>query len=56
LEIESREWGKGKILSIVYPIAKEGRKRLKPAIHVALIMDYTRRDAVGRYGHHVGSP
>ena len=43
-------------MTIVYPIAKEGRKQLKPAIHVALIMDYIRKDAVGRYGHHVGSP
>ena len=55
-EIEPREWEKGKILRIVYPDAKERRKRLEPIIHFAPIMDYIKKDAVRRYGHDVGSP
>jgi len=55
-EIEPREWEKGKILKIVYPEAKERRKRLEPIIHFSPIMDYIKKDAVRRCGHHVGSP
>jgi len=55
-EIEPREWEKGKILKIVYTEAKERRKRLEPAIHFSVIMDYIKKDAVRRFGHHVGSP
>ena len=55
-EMEPREWEKGKILRIVYPEANERRKRLQPIIHFAPIMDYIKKDAARRYGHHVGSP
>jgi hypothetical protein len=55
-EIEPREWEKGKILKIVYPEAKERRKRLEPIIHFSPIMDHIKKDAVRRFGHHVGSP
>ena len=55
-EIEPREWEKGKILRIVYPDVKERRQRLEPAIHFALIMDYIKKDAAGRYGRQVGTP
>jgi hypothetical protein len=55
-EIEPREWEKGKILKIVYPEAKERRKRLDPIIHFSPLMDYIKKDAVRRCGHHVDSP
>lgn len=55
-EIEPREWEKDKILRIVYPDAKVRRKRLEPVVHFAPIMDYIKKDAIRRYGHHVGSP
>jgi hypothetical protein len=55
-EIEPREWEKGKILKIVYPEAKERRKRLEPIIHFSPIMDHIKKDAVRRCGRHVGSP
>jgi hypothetical protein len=55
-EIEPREWEKGKILRIVYPKAKERRKRLEPIIHFAPIMDHIKNSAAIRYGRQVGSP
>ena len=55
-EIEPREWEKGKILRIVYPNAKERRKRFEPILHFPLIMDYIKKDAARRFGHNIGSP
>jgi len=55
-ELEPREWEKDKIMRIVYPDAKDRRKRLEPMIHFALIMDYINKDAVRRYGYYAGSP
>jgi len=50
VEIEPREWEKGKILRIVYPDANNRRKRLEPVVHLAQIMDYIKEDAAKRYG------
>ncbi len=52
-EIEPREWEKNRILSIVYPKAKDRRKRLEPVIHFAPIMDYIKKEAVRKYGYDV---
>jgi len=54
LEIEPREWEKGKILSIVYPDAKTRKERLEPVTAFARIMNYIKEDAVTRYGYDVG--
>lgn len=56
LEIEPKEWEKNQILKIIYPDAKQRKKRLQPAIHFAPIMKYIEQDAVTRYGPDVGSP
>ena len=50
LEIEARIWEADKILSVVYPEGKAGRKRIEPAAHFAKIMDYIRQEAAVRYG------
>jgi len=56
LEIELREWEKDKILSIVYPDAKNRKSRLEPVAHFARIMNYIQEDAVTRYGYNIGEP
>ncbi len=55
-ELEPREWEKGKILRIVYPDAKERKKRIEPALHFPLLMDYIKKDAAKRFGQHHGTP
>ena len=55
-EIEPREWEKDKILTIVYPDRKQRRKRIDPAIHFPVIMDYIRKDAIERFGSNVTRP
>ena len=50
LEIEPRESEKSKVLKIVYPNAKERKKRIEPAVHFARIMDYIEKDAAEKYG------
>lgn len=50
LEIKPRTWQESKILRIVYPNKKERKKRLKPVIHFASLMDYIKEDAVKKYG------
>jgi hypothetical protein len=54
LEIEPREWEKGKILAIVYPDGWKGR--IEPARHFGPIMEYIRAQAVQRFGPNAGSP
>ncbi|MFC1635917.1 DUF4056 domain-containing protein [Planctomycetota bacterium] len=55
-ELEPREWEKDKIMKIVYPDARERRRRIEPIIHFTQIMDYIKKDAVRRYGYYAGSP
>ena len=50
LEIEPREWERGRVLSIVYPDAEQRRERFEPAVHFAKIMDHITCDAERRYG------
>jgi hypothetical protein len=50
VEIEPREAEKGKVLKIVYPNADKRKKRINPAIHLAKIMSYIKKEAVGKYG------
>ena len=54
-EIEPKEWEKDKILSVIYPNAKEREKRLEPAVHFAPIMDYIRKAAAKKYPYN-GDP
>jgi len=56
LEIEPKEWERNQILKVVYPDAKQRKKRLQPAIHFAQIMEHIKQDAVKKYGPYVGSP
>ena len=53
-EIEPREWEKGKILKIIYPDEKEGKKRLEPSLHFPMIMNYIKKDAVEKYDFDIG--
>ncbi len=48
LEIEPHEWEKNKILRIVYP--HEHRKRIRPDLHFAQIMEQIQREAAAKYG------
>jgi len=51
LEIEPREHlQKGVIRRIVYPDREQRRKRIEPAVHFPIIMEYIRQDAIERYG------
>lgn len=50
VEIEPREWQKGKILRIVYPDRATRKKRLQPALHFPIIMDTIREDAIRKFG------
>jgi hypothetical protein len=49
-ETEPRIWQGSTILNIAYPQGKPKGKRIEPAIHLAPIMDYIKKDAVRRYG------
>ena len=49
LEIEPKEWEKGKILKIVYPEAKTRNKRICPVVHFAPIMDHIKKAAASKY-------
>ncbi len=53
LEIEPREFERGKLLKIVYPDASSRRKRIEPAVHFAPIMEYIERAARKKYGWRV---
>ena len=48
-EIEPRELEKGKILKIVYPDRKDRKKRIRPEVHFAPIMERIRQEAVRKY-------
>ncbi len=48
LEIEPREWEKNKILKVVYPDKKNRKKNIEPSIHLPIIMNYIKNDAVKR--------
>ncbi len=48
LEIEPREWERGKILSVVY--GDKPAKRVTPEIHFARYMDTIRQEAAAKYG------
>jgi hypothetical protein len=50
LEIEPREFQKGKILRIVYPDRKQRKKRIEPAVHFAPIMEYLKQETIRKYG------
>ncbi len=53
LEIEPREWEKGKILRAVYPDGKKRKKRIEPIVHFAPIMDRIKAEAAEKYGYDV---
>jgi len=53
LEIEPKEAGRKKILSIAYPDSADRRKRIEPAIHFKAIMKYLEDDYEKRYGSEV---
>jgi hypothetical protein len=48
IEIEPREWEKGKILRVVF--GDERGKRIDPESHFAVIMDDIQRQATAKYG------
>ncbi len=48
VEIEPREWEKGKILRVAF--GDEPHKRINPETHLALIMDHIQREAAAKYG------
>ncbi len=48
IEIEPREWEKGKILRVAYGDRPE--KRIAPQVHLAIIMDHIQREAAAKYG------
>lgn len=50
VEIEPREWQRGRILRIVYPDRETRQRRLQPALHFPIIMDYIREDAIRKFG------
>ena len=50
LEIEPREWEKNKILRIAFPQKESRAKRIEPAIHFPVIMNYIKSDAISRGG------
>ena len=53
LEIQPKEAGRKKILSIAYPDSAGRRKRIEPAIHFEAIMKYLEDDYEKRYGSEV---
>jgi hypothetical protein len=53
LEIEPREWEKGKILKAAYPDGKKRQKRIEPIVHFAPIMDHIKAQAAEKYGYDV---
>jgi hypothetical protein len=53
LEIEPREWEKGKILKAAYPDGKKRKKRIEPIVHFATIMDHIKAEAAEKYGYDV---
>jgi hypothetical protein len=55
LEIEPREWEKGKILKAAYPDRKKRKKRIEPIVHFATIMDHIKAEAAEKYGYDVAS-
>jgi len=48
IEIEPREWEKGKILRVAF--GNEPQKRINPETHLAIIMDRIQREAAAKYG------
>ncbi len=44
LEIEPREWESAKILKVVYPSAYNRPKRITPAVHFPVIIDYMKKN------------
>ncbi len=56
LEIALHEWEAGKILSVVYPDGTNGRRRIEPAVHMPVIMQYLRKRAVRRWGPYFDNP
>ena len=53
LEIEPREFEKGRILKVVFPDPQMRGKRIEPSIHFATLMEHIRRDTEKRYGRNV---
>lgn len=53
LQIEPREWERDAILEVVYPDAKQRKRRVDPTTHFARIMDHVKQDAIRRYGQNV---
>jgi len=53
VEIEPHEWERNAILAVAYPDGEVRRKRIDPSVHLPLIMDHVKRDAVERYGQEV---
>jgi len=53
VEIEPHEWERDAILAVAYPDVEARRKRIDPSVHLPLIMDYVKQDAVERYGREV---
>ncbi len=45
LEIEPREWESDQILKVVYPSAYNRPKRITPAIHFPIILDYVKKNS-----------
>ncbi|OHB59351.1 MAG: hypothetical protein A2167_07290 [Planctomycetes bacterium RBG_13_46_10] len=50
VEIEPREFEKGKVLNIAYSNAEAKGKRIDPTIHLAQIMNYIKKEAAEKYG------
>jgi hypothetical protein len=48
VEIEPREWEKGRILRAAF--GDEPQKRVNPETHLAIIMDHIQREAAAKYG------
>ena len=55
-EIEPREWERDDILKAAYPDSETPAKRIRPALHFPLIMDYIKADAAAKYGPNIGRP
>jgi hypothetical protein len=52
VQIEPREWEKGKILRVVYPNGHKQDARIEPAKHFGPIIEDIRATAIERYGPH----
>ncbi len=50
IEIEPREWEKGKILRKAYPNTEDRPKRIDPTEHLEVVIEAIRAEALERYG------